>query len=114
MNMQEHKKSAQLFQDTPAQWRLRGDPYLWRDMLDTLGDYAYPPTEEQFTILLEQTYAQLTGAAHTDQNPMFVERYSHGGMSSGYVSPQFWAEKAFPLLRERYRKSKEGTSKSQE
>jgi hypothetical protein len=99
------KTIASLFQDEPTRWGLRGDPHLWRDMKATLGDTTYPDTEEQLTALIEQTYQQLTGVPLTNPDPMFVERYSHGGMSSGYVSPQFWAEHAIPLLRARYRKA---------
>jgi hypothetical protein len=94
---------AQLFQDRPTQWGLRGDPYLWDELAAALADHAYPETEEELAALLEQTYAQLTGVPLSSLDPVFVERLSHGGMSSGYVSPQFWAETAIPLLRARYR-----------
>jgi len=100
------KTLSTIFQDVPSPWGLRGDPYLWNEMKDTLGDSAYPDTEEQFTALLEQTYQQLTGAPLANHDVIFIERYSHGGMSSGCVSPQFWVEKAIPLLRARYRESK--------
>jgi hypothetical protein len=101
--MQPEKTLARLFEDEPRQWRLRGDPHLWREMKATLESYDYPSTEEQFTTLLEQTYQHLTGMPLSHQEPFFIERFSHGGMSSGYVSPQFWAEIAIPLLRARYR-----------
>jgi inorganic pyrophosphatase len=101
--MQTNKSVADLFQDEPTRWGLRGDPYLWRDMKATLSSSTYPGTEAQLTALIEQTYQQLTGASLTNPDPVFVERHSHGGMSSGYVSPQFWAETAIPLLRARYR-----------
>jgi hypothetical protein len=104
--MPEQKTLSNIFHDEPSRWGLRGDPYLWREMRDLLGDYAYPSTEEQLTVLLEQTYQQLTGASITSSDAIFVKRLSHGGMSSGYVSPQFWAEKAIPLLLARYRESK--------
>lgn len=104
--MQTKKTLSQLFQNEPARWGFRGDPYLWREMKATLGDYEYPETAGQLSVLLEQTYGQLTGASLSDSEPIFVERYSHGGMSSGYVSPQFWVEQAIPMLRERYRESK--------
>jgi molybdenum cofactor cytidylyltransferase len=100
--MQTNKSVADLFEEEPTHWGLRGDPYLWRDMKATLRTAMYPGTEEQLTALLEQTYQQLTGVALTNPDPVFVERYSHGGMSSGSVSPQFWAETAIPLLRARY------------
>lgn len=101
--MQPTKTLASLFAEGPWQWRLRGDPHLWREMHATLGSHAYPDTEEQLTVLLEQTYEQVTGMSLSHQEPFFIERFSHGGMSSGYVSPQFWAEIAIPLLRARYR-----------
>lgn len=32
---------------------------------------------------------------------IYCEKYSHGGMSSGYVSLEFWVEVAIPMLIER-------------
>lgn len=104
--MQEYKKLASVFEAQPDRWGLRGDPHLWREMRDSLSDQAYPPTEEEFTVLLEQTYKRLVGAPLGNREAIFVDRYSHGGMSSGYVSPQFWAETAIPLLQIRYREIK--------
>ena len=94
---------ASLFEEVPRQWRLRGDPHLWQEMKATLGNTPYSATEAQLVALLEQTYHDLTGMPLSHHEPFFIERFSHGGMSSGYVSPQFWAEIAIPLLRARYR-----------
>ena len=104
--METQKTLSNIFQDEPARWGFRGDPFLWREMKSTLDNYEYPDTEEQLTILLEQTYQQLIGASLSNREPIFVERHSHGGMSSGHISPEFWAEQAIPLLLERYRNSK--------
>jgi molybdenum cofactor cytidylyltransferase len=101
--MQPARTLASLFAEVPRQWGLRGDPHLWQDMKATLGNAPYPATEEHFTALLEQSYQQLTGAPLANRDPVFVERYNQGGMSGGYVSPQFWVETAIPLLRARYR-----------
>ena len=106
--MQPASTLASLFEDVPRQWRLRGDPHLWQEMKATLGNVPFPATEEQFAALLEATYQQLTGMPLSHHEPFFIERFSHGGMSSGYVSPPFWAEIAIPLLRARYRATKEG------
>jgi hypothetical protein len=100
--MQGQKTLSRIFQDEPARWGLRGDPYLWREMKATVDRCAYPDTEEQLTVLLEKIYQQLTGTSLANRDPVFVEKFSHGGMSSGYVSPQFWVEQAIPLLRTRY------------
>jgi molybdenum cofactor cytidylyltransferase len=101
--MQAQKTLSQLFQDKPERWGMRGDPHLWREMQAALGHRAYPDTEEQLRLLLEQAYQQLTGMPLANRDPFFIERFSHGGMSSGYVFPPFWAEQAIPLLLARYR-----------
>jgi hypothetical protein len=72
-------------------------------MKDALQTCAYPTTEAQFRRLLEETYTRLTGVPLTNQEPIFIERYDHGGMSGGYVSAPFWTEKALPMLLARYR-----------
>src|SRR5688572_17353541 len=99
--MPKEKTLSQIFQEEPSRWGLRGDPYLWREMKRVLGDLEYPDTEEAFSILLEQTYEQLTGVSIKESHSVFVERYTHGGMSSGHVAPEFWTGQAFPMLRER-------------
>lgn len=82
---------------------LRGDPHLWRELSATLASTPLPATEAELVALLEATYLQLVGAPLDATEPTFVARHSHGGMSSGYVSPQFWRERAVPLLLARYR-----------
>jgi hypothetical protein len=104
--MHPQKDLAQIFENEPPHWGLRGDPYLWREMKNVLGSRAYPNTENELAFLLEQTYEQITGKSVREQDPIFVERYAHGGMSSGQVDPRFWIEMGFPLLLARYRETK--------
>lgn len=104
--MKTHRLLSDLFQEEPVRWGLRGDPYLWKELKATVDKYEYPATESQLTTLLEQLYQQLTGVSLTENQSILVERYSHGGMSSGHVSPEFWRERAIPLLLERYRSRK--------
>src|SRR5690242_20372029 len=104
--MQKRNTLSQIFKEEPPRWGLRGDPYLWNEMKSVLEDHAYPDTEEDFNILLEQTFEKLTGGSIKVPRPVFVERYSHGGMSSGNVSTEFWIEVGFPMLRERFRQTK--------
>ena len=96
---------SRLFQPEPPTWGLRGDPYLWREMKETLGNRAYPLTEADFKALLEDTFQELTGSSTRARDDIYVEKYSHGGMSSGYVSMKFWRETAIPELLKRYREA---------
>lgn len=104
--MQTGKTLSQIFQEVPPFWGLRGDPFLWEELKNALGNLAYPDTEEEFNSLLEKTYEQITGRTIRDLQSVFIERFSHGGMSSGQVSPVFWIETGFPMLREQYRQTR--------
>ncbi|WP_420645801.1 hypothetical protein [Candidatus Leptofilum sp.] len=96
------KTIADLFIEKPWQWGLRGDPYLWQEMADHFADTPLPVTPTHLELLLTQAFEALTGQPITDETHFFVERFAHGGMSSGLVSPSFWRETAVPLLLNRY------------
>jgi hypothetical protein len=101
--MSETRRLSDLFEPQPAQWGLRGDPHLWREMATALRDVAMPNNAEQLTRMLEESFAQLVALPlHASQESVFVERYSRGGMSSGRISFDFWRNTAMPLLLARY------------
>ena len=94
---------SDLFEPPPIQWGFRGDPYLWSEMSAVLAGVPLPASAEHLKQLLHDTFAKLVGAPLSSPNSsVFVERYSHGGMSSGRVSLAFWRETGFPLLQARY------------
>lgn len=94
---------ATLFEEPPGQWGLRGDPYLWRDMQEHFEGVPLPADAEELAQLLVQAFESLTGQPLASDAYFRVERYSHGGMSSGMVSPSWWKERGLPCLQERYR-----------
>jgi len=96
------KPVSSLFQVPPAQWGLRGDPFLWEEMVSTIGALPLPENDVEFASLFSETFEHIVGHSLTFQANVFVERFAHGGMSSGYVSLEFWREEAFPLLMRRY------------
>jgi hypothetical protein len=96
---------SKLFNKEPIQWGLRGDPYLWRDMKQRFKDIRCPDSIEKFIEIIETTFQDLTGYPISHQDFIGIEKYSHGGMSSGCVDPKFWREKAIPLLKKRYLKT---------
>lgn len=93
---------AALFQAGPKQWGLRGDPHLWNEMRGRFSDTPLPATADELSALIEAAFESLTGQPISTRDPFFIERLSHGGMSSGYVSPEFWRDKAIPFLLARY------------
>jgi hypothetical protein len=89
---------AALFEEEPEQWGLRGDPFLWAAMRSHFETMECPATPKELVHLIERAYATLTGHSLHEREMFFVPEFSHGGMSSGHVSPEFWTETALPLL----------------
>ena len=92
-----------LFRTHPTHWwGYRGDPFLWEDMAGHLADLRLPSTYSELAIILEKSFEELTGKQLSDTEDVHLDRYAHGGMSSGLISIGFWRSKAFPLLFRRF------------
>ena len=100
--MADERRVGPLFDPDPWQWGLRGDPHLWWHMAEVLSGEPCPETTAQLAALIERTFETLTGASWATAEPFYLEQYAHGGMSSGYVSPDWWRETGLPLLLERF------------
>ena len=95
-------KVSEIFKDEPIQWGLRGDPYLWREMKKRLEENEMPSSAQELKALLESTYEAATGYPITYKKHFAVERFKHGGMSSGGISPDFWVNHGIPMLVQRH------------
>jgi len=100
--MQQPQTYADLFTPAPQSMGLRGDPYLWANLREWLGSNPLPSTYSEFTHRLEVAFILLTGKTIADEGNVYIERYAHGGMSSGHISLEFWQRKGFPLLCQRF------------
>lgn len=104
------KRISVLFETKPLQWSLRGDPSLWKEIVETIGELPLPDTELQFVELFKSTFDRLVGYPITHDQDVYIERYAHGGISSGYVCLKFWREKLLPMLQARYIELRVGSS----
>ena len=86
----------------PQQWGLRGDPFLWKELREHFLKTALPDTSEEFVQLVESKIEDLIGSDLRSDQPIFVERYDAGGMSSGHISPEWWLTKGVPLLKKQF------------
>lgn len=91
-----------LFYESPLSWGLQGDPYLWEELKRNLEIHPMPSSEKKLMDLLEYTFKNIVGQPITTEKDLYIEKYSFGGMSRGYISLEFWKEIAFPLLKQRY------------
>jgi hypothetical protein len=93
---------ACLMSPKPQQWGLRGDPYLWEDMSNHLAFTKMPELMEDLISIIETAFLKITGHPINLENSFYVEKYSHGGMSSGHIEPKFWKNTIIPLFIDRY------------
>ena len=95
-------KLLKIFEEKPERWGFRGDPYFWDYLKELAGnmDIISPDALEKW---IKEEYLSLSGKALTDKYMDFavVERFAHGGMSSGGVDNQWWMNEGIPLLKSR-------------
>lgn len=89
---------ADLFVEKPKRWGFRGDPYLWDALEQSFREIPLPCSEEIFREKLFLRIQAITGQRLELGKDIFVEKFSHGGLSSGGVSYNFWTNTAIPLL----------------
>lgn len=96
------RTAAKFFEHPPKQWGLRGDPFLWDEIKSSFEKINLPVSSSEFERLLHKSFKQLTGEKPEQGKTIFIERYNSGAMSGGFVSCDFWMEKGFSLLIQRY------------
>lgn len=93
---------GRLFLQEPKQWGYRGDPYLWRELACMLASSPLPADVTALEAAIGSAFEAATGRSIHAQDEFSCERFAHGGMSSGMISPEFWQDDALPLLRSYY------------
>ena len=92
---------SDLFDPPPEQWGLRGDYFLWLELHRALSNVSVPSKTAILDKMFRTTFLIHTGVELGSENQVFVKRLDQGGMSSGYVSSEFWESKFLPLIKNR-------------
>lgn len=92
------KSMIELFDTEPMSWGLRGDPYLWIEMKNYFSNTGLPKSKNELEILIGSAFKEITGHQITESKFFHIERFSHGGMSSGLVAPEYWRNTVIPYL----------------
>ena len=95
-------KLSEIFEEKPEIWGLRGDPYFW-DYLKGLAENMDMLSADELEKWIKNEYFSLSGKEMTGEYGDFVriERFAHGGMSSGGVCSEWWVREGIPLLKSR-------------
>ena len=102
------KDLSLIFERKPEQWGLRGDPYLWDEMRDLFVGDSLDISIRDLANQICECYENAVGEPLTYNSKVYVERFAHGGMSSGYVSGEFWICSGIPFLIDNFKKIKAG------
>ena len=101
---------SEIFEQPPERWGLRGDPYFWEylkaEHLKRLAggmDFLSPEGLEEW---IKSEHLSLSGEALTVGSRAYIERFAHGGISSGRVSGEWWTQVGIPYLKERLRRGR--------
>ena len=95
---------SDLFDPAPTQWGSRGDLFLWLEMRQALCQVSIPEDKDELANIISAAFQSLTGKPlinHVGDNDFFIERFSRGGGSSGYVASLFWLNEFIPQLQQR-------------
>ena len=95
-------KLSRIFEEKPESWGFRGDPYFW-DYLRERAENMETISPEELEKWIKEEYFSLSGKALTDKYGDFavIDRFAHGGMSSGGVDNLWWTDTGIPLLKSR-------------
>ena len=95
-------KLSVIFENEPESWGYRGDPYFW-EYLKNLAENMEIISPEDLEEWIKEEYYALSGKVLTDEytDIAVIERFAHGGMSSGGVDNVWWVEEGIPLLKSR-------------
>ncbi len=91
-----------LFLPEPQRWGLRGDRFLWLAMKERLASSRLPTTFSGLILSIESAYFAETGHKLEMEPYFYLEKFAHGGMSSGGIAPEFWMGNGIPLLLQRF------------
>ena len=91
---------AEIFDDEPKQWGLRGDPDFWNYLRNRFESTQLPYSGEDLKNEIAEEFRLLAGSYPEDGKTYFVKSLAtvHKGMSTGALSGNFWVTKAIPLL----------------
>lgn len=84
--------------EEPKQWGLRGDPYLWNELIETTHNTLVPETKAELTLLLKRLIKDIIGEELTPAKNITVLRFPNSGMSGGIISSDYWLDVLIPLI----------------
>ena len=100
-----NKDLSIIFEDEPKQWGLRGDPFLWEELREECTGKEFPYHEDEIVEMVCKKFEIVSGVPLTYDARPYVEKYAHGGMSSGHLSGLFWIGRGMAKILDNFKKA---------
>lgn len=100
-----------VFEPTPSEWGLRGDPYAWFLLRARLSLAELPEDPAEDRAVLRNALGEVVGLNLDDRllpETLYVRAFAFGGMSSGVVDLHHWRDRLVPLLVDRAAQARAG------
>lgn len=92
------KRKSRVFFQLPDRWGARGDIYYWSFLMEHFDAPCFSALDlHGFIKEMNRITLETCGCRISEDMSVYVEKFAHGGMSSGYISG-FWASDGIPLL----------------
>lgn len=91
-----------LFVERPKKYGYRGDYYFWEYLEQYFHRHPELTERKDIEETIKQQFKKMSGTELTTDAITCVQEFAHGGMSSGFLSGDFWLNKAIPLLQNRF------------
>jgi hypothetical protein len=93
---------SKLFMEKPDSWGLRGDPYLWEDLIIAGKDISMPENKDDVIATFKKLIEKVTEHNYPLENNVYIDKYNHGGMSQGCISKEFWNITALDIVLKKF------------
>lgn len=102
------KDLSLIFDRKPETWGARGNPYLWDELQRLCVGESLDTDAYGIANMVCETFEKMTGKPLTFEAEEYVNSFTHGGMSSGIVTGEFWISVGIPFLIDNLKKVKAG------
>ena len=93
---------SSLLLQPPERSGLRGDQFLWIELLKKLSAEAIPDSDEKLLAIVHKQLEEILGEEIKSEKEYFRESLNFGGMSGGMVSGEYWLKTGIPYILEKY------------
>lgn len=100
--IKKEKYVSAIFKNEPEKYGLRGDFYFWEYLAVYFKNKELPYSKKMILQDIYDIFEKLTNQKLEPNKIVKINQFSHGGMSSGEISTDWWIQTGIPLIMNQY------------